>query len=663
MQQDNILSTSHKLAAAAISAALLAMPAFAQSTQGPSSSQTPYLQITAPAGVVTNVTSIATTLDLVPTTNDPNTPYEIAGILDGLGAYDNGDGTVTVLANHELGSSGGVARRHGGTGTFISALIIDKATLAVLSATDLTESYVDADGTIRNVANNNALSLNRFCSGDLPAASAFFSPASGLGTQDRIYMCGEEGGSTGYAVASVATGSEKGTAYILPAFNLLTNGSGINAVGAWENLLANPFAQDLTIVAGTNDGGSGVMNNRISLYVGTKQAAGNVVEQAGLKNGIQYLVNVVGNPVEIVDSTTRATNIVNGTRFTLDPATGTQFSRPEDGAWDQNNPSDFYFVTTDRLDSATSTGSNPTVGASSSGNVGMSRLFRLRFDDITNPALGGVIEIMVDGGKFDQKVNMLDNMCVGDDSRVYMTEDPGNSPYLAKIWVYDPITDTLLQLFKMDEGRWGELASAGGTPGAIGPQNNNKEISGVVDVTSMFPHAVGESVFLVDVQDHSSDPAVASASSAEGGQLLLFRVALDGRTTTYGAGCGLTLANAPGSKPVLGNTLLAQVSGIVNNNPAFMMAGTSNTSFGSVALPLSLDNYGLTGCFLNQDVSLQAFGMTAPVGFGTALYSLAIPSMSVFTGTEVFFQAYATDIAANPYGAVLSNGLSVVLGF
>ena len=240
----------------------------------------------------------------------------------------------------------------------------------MLSATDLTESYVDADGTIRNVANNNALSLNRFCSGDLPAASAFFSPASGLGTQDRIYMCGEEGGSTGYAVASVATGSEKGTAYILPAFNLLTNGSGINAVGAWENLLANPFAQDLTIVAGTNDCGSGVMNNRISLYVGTKQAAGNVVEQAGLKNGIQYLVNVVGNPVEIVDSTTRATNIVNGTRFTLDPATGTQFSRPEDGAWDQNNPSDFYFVTTDSLDSATSTGSNHTVGASSSGNAG-----------------------------------------------------------------------------------------------------------------------------------------------------------------------------------------------------------------------------------------------------------------------------------------------------
>jgi hypothetical protein len=662
MQQDKILLASSKLATAAISAALLAMPAFAQSTQGPTSSQTPYLQITAPAGVVTNVTSIATTLDLVPTTNAPNTPYEIAGIIDGLGAYDNGDGTVTVLANHELGGSVGVARRHGGNGTFISELIIDKATLAVLSATDLTESYVDAAGTVRNIANGNALTLNRFCSGDLPAASAFFNSASGLGSQDRIYMCGEEGGANGYAVASVATGAEKGTAYILPAFNLSTNGSGINASGAWENLLANPFAQDLTIVAGCNDGGSSVMNNRISLYVGTKQAAGNVVEQAGLKNGIQYLINVIGNPVEIVDSATRATNIVNGTRFVLDTTTGTQFSRPEDGAWDPNNPRDFYFVTTDRLDSATSTGSNPTVGASSSGNIGMSRLFRLRFDDITNPTLGGVVEIMVDGGKFDQKVNMLDNMCVGDDSRVYMTEDPGNSPYLAKVWVYDPATDTLVQLFKMDEGRWGELAILGGTPGATLPQNNNKEISGVVDVTQLFPHAAGESVFLIDVQDHSSNPAVASASSAEGGQLLLFRVSLDGRTSAYGAGCGLTLTSAPGAKPVLGNTLFAHVDGIVNSNPAFMMVGTSNSSFAGASLPLALDVYGITGCFLNQDISLEAFGMTNPVGFTTAIYALPIPNSPAFTGAEVFLQAYSADMSANPYGVVLSNGLSAVLG-
>ncbi|MFT6079590.1 MAG: hypothetical protein ACJAYX_003736 [Planctomycetota bacterium] len=662
MQLDTTTVASTKLAVA-ITTALLAMPAFAQSTQGPTSSQTPYLQITAPAGVVTNVTSIATTLDLVPTTNNPNTPYEIAGIIDGLGAYDNGDGTITVLATHELGSSSGVVRRHGSNGTFIAELIIDKVTLEVVSASDLTERYIDSTGTVRSAAAGNGLTLNRFCSGDLPAASAFFNAATGLGSQDRIFMCGEEGGSTGYAIASVATGTEKGTAYVLPAFNLATNGSGVNAIGAWENLLANPFAQDLTIVAGNNDGGSSVMNNRISLYVGTKQATGDIVEKAGLMNGTNYLIQVAGNPDEIVDSATRATNIVNGTRFNLDATEGTRFSRPEDGAWDPNEPRDYYFVTTDRLDSSTSTGSNPTVGASSSGNVGMSRLFRLRFDDIANPALGGVIEILVDGGKLGQKVNMLDNMCVGDDGRVYMTEDPGNSAYLAKVWVYDPTTDTLLQLFKMDEARWGELAAAGGTPGAMAPQTNNKEISGVVDVTRMFPHAVGESVFLIDVQDHSNNPAVASASSAEGGQLLLFRVALDGRTTPYGLGCGLTLGNAPGSKPVLGNTLFAQVGGIVNSNPAFMMVGTSSSSFGSGPLPLSLDMFGLTGCFLNQDISLESFGPTIPVGFSTAIYTLPIPSASSFAGLEVFCQAYSADMAANPYGVVLSNGLSVVLGF
>jgi hypothetical protein len=46
-------------------------------------------------------------------------------------------------------------------------------------------------------------------------------------------------------------------------------------------------------------------------------------------------------------------------RFTLTPGrSGTSFSRPEDGAWDPADPRDFYFVTTDRLDT-TDGGSGP----------------------------------------------------------------------------------------------------------------------------------------------------------------------------------------------------------------------------------------------------------------------------------------------------------------
>lgn len=647
----------------AAAAAMTAVLAPAQSVQGPSSSRTPYLQPTAPhAGVVRDITSIVTTTDLVPLTGSPGTAYEVAGILDGLGAYDNGDGTVTVLANHEINTTQGVVRRHGARGTFVSELILDKATLQVVSAQDLIERFVDAAGVVRSAATGNPIALGRFCSSDLPPVSAYFHAPSGLGTQDRIYMAGEEGPATGYAVAMVATGAEKGTAYVLPAWNLATNGSGINAVGAWENILANPFSQPLTVVASTSDGGTGAMDDRVTVYVGQKLAAGNAVERAGLLNGTNYLVQVAGQATEIVDSVTRATNIQSGMRFSLQPTVGTQFSRPEDGAWDPTNPRDFYFVTTDRMDSATTTGPNPTIGATGTPTIGMSRLWRLRFDDIRAPLLGGVIDLLIDGGKLDQKVNMLDNMCVGNDGLVYLTEDPGNNTYLAKVWVYDPISDTLVQLAKMDESRWGELAVLGGTPGAISPHNNNKEISGVIDVTDLFPHAADETVLLIDVQDHSNNPAVATPSSVEGGQLLLMRVAAKARAERFGVGCGLTVAPALGSKPVLGSLLRAVVQGVPLGNPAYMMVGTSRTEFLGTPLPASLDPLGLTGCMLYQDLALEGYGICAPIGAGAARYDLPIPAGYAFTGLEVHLQAWAPSLAANPAGLIVSDALTVVLG-
>jgi hypothetical protein len=58
--------------------------------------------------------------------------YRMAGIPDGLGAYDNGNGTFTVLMNHELGNTAGDVRAHGSKGAYVSDLTIDKATLSVL---------------------------------------------------------------------------------------------------------------------------------------------------------------------------------------------------------------------------------------------------------------------------------------------------------------------------------------------------------------------------------------------------------------------------------------------------------------------------------------------------------------------------------------------------
>ena len=64
----------------------------------------------------------------------------MVGIPDGMGAFDNGDGTFTVLTNHELGNTQGIVRDHGSRGAFVSRWIIDKATLAVLEGDDQIKS-------------------------------------------------------------------------------------------------------------------------------------------------------------------------------------------------------------------------------------------------------------------------------------------------------------------------------------------------------------------------------------------------------------------------------------------------------------------------------------------------------------------------------------------
>lgn len=77
---------------------------------GPSSSQTPYLTPTAPGWSSTSILTVG----------DAIGGYQMVGIPDGLGAFSNGDGTMTVLANHELGNTSGTIRGHGAIGAFVS---------------------------------------------------------------------------------------------------------------------------------------------------------------------------------------------------------------------------------------------------------------------------------------------------------------------------------------------------------------------------------------------------------------------------------------------------------------------------------------------------------------------------------------------------------------
>ncbi|TXT21888.1 MAG: CHU large protein [Gallionellaceae bacterium] len=516
-----------------VSSALAIMAMDASAAQGPSSSQNSYL-------IGSNGASFTSVL----TAGDSVGGYQMSGIPDGLGAYDNGDDTFTVLMNHEIPGTSGVARAHGGTGAFVSEWVINKNTLQVQSGGDLIKNvYGWNSATQQSNTATSTVSFSRFCAADLAAPSAFYNAASGLGTAARLFLNGEEGGATGYAMAHVATGAGKGNSFVLGKFNTATNGSGGTAVGGWENLLANPFAQDKTVVIGSNDGGTGLMNNTLAVYVGTKTGTGTDVDKAGLTNGVTKFINIAGfadssgaTNDELNNTTTRTTGITSGTAFTLSDTAATTFSRPEDGVWTSAN--EFYFVTTDRLDKTDLTGGTQQGG---------SRLWRLTFNDITNPDAGGTIDLALDtatlpGGVGVDKPNMLDNIGLSSDGSLILQEDVGNAEHNGKIWRFDRNNGNLTLLSKFDPALFGDIV---GGSFVAGSHTRDEETSGVIDITDILGRNDGKRYSLLVAQDHATAASLGLANPVaiyEGGQLLVMTTAPVPEPSTYsmvGAGVGL----------------------------------------------------------------------------------------------------------------------------
>lgn len=437
---------------------------------GPSSSQSPYLSPIVPEA---KITSILTVTDKV-------NGYMLAGLPDGVGAYDNGDSTFTMLVNHEIANTAGVVRAHGAKGAFVSKWVINKNNLSVLSGSDLIQK-VKIWNPVTKAYQDSTYAFGRFCSADLASPSAYFNKASGLGAEARIFTNGEEAGNEGKGFAHIVTGPEAGTSYELPALGKFS----------WENAVANPTPADKTIVAGIDDSTPG----QVYFYIGTKTKNGSEIEKAGLTNGKLYGVKVDGFVTE-----TSNLAALSDTSFTLfdlgevSSKTGseintlsnnsgvTTFLRPEDGAWDPQVPNDFYFVTT-----------NATTSPS--------RLWRLRFDDINDPTKGGQITAVLDGTE-GQK--MFDNMTIDNYGHALLTEDVGNQAHVGKVWEYNFVSDKLTAIAHHDSTRF--------INGGANFLTQDEEASGIIDVE----HILGPGHFLLVDQAHYSIPGEA----VEGGQLL-----------------------------------------------------------------------------------------------------------------------------------------------
>lgn len=468
----------------------IAGAAAAASTTGPSSSATPYVTAVAPD---IDITSILTVGDSV-------NGYRLVGIPDGMGAYRNQNrDRFTLLVNHELNSTVGVERAHGGRGAFISKWTIDRDTLEVVSGEDLIKRVRLWDTASGDFVNGFGEAFSRFCSADLPNQSAFFDKASGLGAKQRIFMNGEESGAEGRAFASVLNGAGARTAYELAYLGKFS----------WENSVAAHSTGVKTVVAGLDDSGGG----QLYMYVGDKQSTGRAVDKAGLTNGSLYGVKIDG-----VFDEDRVTGIGAATTFSLhnfgdvsstsgaaleaasNAAEVTRFLRPEDGVWNPVNANEFYFVTTDRFDS---------IDTGTGAQEGNSRLWRLTFDDITNPTAGGSVEILIDGTD-PGSPQMMDNMTMDRFGNILIQEDPGGDPYSARIWSYDTGSGELTELMKHDASRFGDI----GIP-ATAPFSTNEEASGIIDAWNIL----GAGWFLANVQAHYS---IGDPELVEGGQLFAF---------------------------------------------------------------------------------------------------------------------------------------------
>lgn len=463
---------------------------------GPSTGTEPYL--------LPSITGAKTVSIL--TVGDSIGGYRMVGIPDGLGAFRSGHGDFTLLMNHELGGTAGIARAHGGMGAFVSRWRIDVDTLRVEQGQDFTPSPTKVFTWNGTAYAAGTATWQRFCSADLPKEGAF--RAHGLGTDERIFMGGEEV-ADGRAWARIVTGPNAGEAWQLPRLGRM----------AFENAVASPYPQMKTIVVCTDDSSispSPIAPNvpsEVYVYVGAKKGSGHPVERAGLTNGSLFGVTITVEGRGAVTEEDNAFGLGNaatgyiGTgRFGLkdlgdvSALTGAQLEtasiqggvarlqRCEDGAWDprRGHENNFYFVTT----------------ASEANNC---RLWRLRFDDIERPELGGEIEIVLRG---DEGHKMLDNVTIDGLGRILMDEDPGNSTRISKVWLYSIPTRQFIQVANHNPKYFD--GSTATNPSFI---TQDEETSGIIDAE----HILGEGWFLLDVQVHKANT---DAELVEMGQLL-----------------------------------------------------------------------------------------------------------------------------------------------
>ena len=103
---------------------------------------------------------------------------------------------------------------------------------------------------------------------------------------------------------------------------------------------------------------------------------------------------------------------------------------------------------------------------------------------------------------------MLDNIAIDHHGRILMDEDPGNTPRVAKIWLYGIDTGEFIEVAHHNPKFFDETILD-----QSAHLTEDEESSGIIDAESIL----GRGWFLFDVQGHKANPDV---ELVEFGQLL-----------------------------------------------------------------------------------------------------------------------------------------------
>ncbi|MEN9324602.1 MAG: hypothetical protein RL414_356 [Actinomycetota bacterium] len=446
---------------------------------------------------------------------DKITSTVVRGVPDGMGAYKNSAGDVTLLSVHEIPSYSPLAQLSKSStsqwGVSITEFNYSTKSGKINAAKNFIQDikyynyntglYGDTPiggapaGTTKGLDWN----ISRFCSATLVQAGAlaFKDGATTYGYEGGVFLSGEEDGDSGYA---------RGFAFDMDGHGIQLPRMGL---ASWENLMPNLKPGINTVVMGNEDGAA--TDSQLFMYVGKKTTSGTFAEKAGLTNGDLHVLSIPEiandnafrakygkNKAVAVEFKKTIWNADIATQQKDHAAQGTEMTRVEDGEWDPSNPNVFYFVTTESNKDSGATKPNPAEPTFSRDG---GALWRLTFTDGQKPELGAKLELLLDGSE-SPYLSKPDNIAVTENGVVMIQEDPGNNGHLSRIVAFRPSDSKIAVVAEFNKEYF--------VTGAAQFMTIDEESSGIIDATKLLAKPGDKNTyFFFNAQVHTTGAAVA----------------------------------------------------------------------------------------------------------------------------------------------------------